>query len=136
MYWNRPRFWTYILTNWEHTVLYTGMTNHMPFRLIEHFLGLDDGFSKAYQTKYLVWHKETRYVLNAIALENEIKNLRRNGKIALIEEQNPLWHHQNEDILGNWPPTAAQIEDMFEYRRHEDLRIMKAMEIAKQRGRE
>ncbi len=112
-----------MLTNWEHTVLYTGFTNHLPFRLIEHYTGINDGFTKDYKVYYLVWLEETKYVLNAIAREKEIKNLKREYKNALVEEQNPLWHHLNEELLGNWPPTDAQVEEMLAYRKHEEERI-------------
>jgi putative endonuclease len=99
------------------------MTNHLSFRLIEHYVGINDGFSSEYNTYYLVWFEETKYVLNAIAREKEIKSWTRQRKVDLIEEVNPLWHHLNEEIVGNWPPTEAQIEDMFTYRKHEEERL-------------
>ena len=34
---NEP-YYTYILTNYNKTVLYTGVTNNLPQRLIEHYL--------------------------------------------------------------------------------------------------
>jgi hypothetical protein len=37
------RFWTYILTNWDKTVLYTGVTNNLAIRLIEHWIGIEKG---------------------------------------------------------------------------------------------
>ena len=49
---------------------------------------------------YLEWLEETKYVLNAIAREKEIKNLKREYKNALVEEQNPLWHHLNEEVVA------------------------------------
>lgn len=125
MYWNKPRFWTYILTNWEHTVLYTGMTNHLPFRLMEHYAGMADSFSSRYKTFYLVWQEETRYVNNAIELEKEIKSWKRDRKMQHIEENNPLWHHLNEDLIGNWPPSEVQLAEMRTYRRHEKARVAK-----------
>ncbi|MEO6833847.1 MAG: GIY-YIG nuclease family protein [Chitinophagaceae bacterium] len=120
-----PRFWTYILTDWRHATLYTGMTNHLPYRLIEHFVGIHNGFSNKYHTFFLVWYEETKYVLNAIAREKEIKSWTRDKKVALIEMNNPLWHHLNKDFVGNWPPNEIQIAEMKEYRRHEDERISK-----------
>ena len=112
-----------MLTNWEHTVLYTGMTNHLPFRLLEHYAEIDGGFGSRYKTFYLVWFEETKYVRNAIEREKEIKLLTRARKDALIEAQNPLWHHLNEELLGNWPPAAEQVEEMMAYRKHERTRI-------------
>ena len=120
---HQRRFWTYVLTNWEHTTLYTGMTNNLYFRLMEHYAGVADGFSSKYKTFYLVWYEETKYVLNAIALEKEIKLMSRARKEELIESMNPLWHHYNEEIVGNWPPTHEQLAAMMEHRGHEERRI-------------
>ena len=65
---SKPVFHTYMLTNFEKTVLYTGFTNNLPIRLVEHWLGLrDDAFTKTYNVHFLVWFEETHYVLNAIA---------------------------------------------------------------------
>src|SRR5690606_24417783 len=33
---------TYILTNWNKSVLYTGVTNNLPIRLVEHYIGKDN----------------------------------------------------------------------------------------------
>lgn len=111
----RPyRFWTYILTNWHKDVLYTGVTNDLATRLIEHWIGKEGCFTTRYQVYYLIWSEETKYVNNAIAREKEIKRWRRVEKEALIAEQNPEWRFCNADILGAWPPTAAQMEEVKE----------------------
>lgn len=123
-----PQFSTYILTNQNHTVLYTGFTNNLAFRLIEHWIGNERAFTTAYKTYYLVWHEETRYVLNAIALEKEIKTWMHFRKEALINSFNPGWRHLNEGILGNWPPTPEQIENMLSWRRSEDQIVRKKLE--------
>ena len=108
---DKPIFYTYMLTNFEMTVVYTGFTNNLASRVVEHWLGVkQDAFSHRYNVHYLVWFEETRYVLNAIAKENELKSMSRNQKDALITEFNPGWQFLNEHILGNWPPNEAQIE--------------------------
>jgi len=107
----RPyRFWTYILTNYNRTVLYTGMTNDLATRLVEHWIGKEGSFTTRYGVHFLVWSEETRYVNNAIAREKEIKRWHRAQKQALIAEQNPNWRFLNADVLGNWPPTPEQEE--------------------------
>jgi putative endonuclease len=105
----RPTFYTYMVTNWFKTTLYTGMTNNLAERLVGHYIGKEGSFTSQYQTYYLVWHEETKYVLNAIAREKEIKHYTRAQKEALIKEFNPEWRFLNEDVLGNWPPTEEQI---------------------------
>jgi len=107
-------FNTYILTNWRKTVLYTGVTNNLPARLIEHYIGLGSKFTSQYFAYNLVWHESTKYILNAIARENEIKHLSREDKIKLITSCNPNWKFLNLELVGNWPPSPAQIDEVKE----------------------
>lgn len=106
---NQPTFYTYILTNWNRTVIYVGCTNDIAFRLVEHWVGKEGSFTTRYKTYFLVWLQPTRYVLNAIATEKEIKLLTRAKKDALIAEFNPEWRFLNEPYLGSWPPTEEQM---------------------------
>lgn len=110
----RYRFWTYILTNWNKTVLYTGVTNDLAARLIEHWIGKEGSFTTRYKVYYLVWSEETKYILNAIDREKEIKDWIRSEKDELIKSINPAWLFWNSDVLDNWPPNAAQIEAIKE----------------------
>jgi len=107
-------FYTYILTNWERTVLYTGVTNNLAVRLIQHYMGSNNSFTSKYKVYYLVWYETSKYVLNAIAREKEIKELIRQKKNALITEFNPGWKFLNEEILGNWPPTRDQMNEVMD----------------------
>ena len=104
-----PEFYTYILTNWNKTVLYTGVSNNLPKRLVEHWNAKEDSFTAKYKVYYLVWYEKTKYILNAINYEKEIKSWTRSKKLALIEQFNPEWCFLNEGILGNWPPTKDQL---------------------------
>lgn len=107
-----PRqYCTYILTNWNRSVLYTGVTNNLPIRIVEHYIGKADAFTTRYNAFYAVWYRETKYILNAIALEKEIKKYTRAQKEALVAEFNPEWRFLNEELLGNWPPNEAQIAE-------------------------
>jgi putative endonuclease len=78
-------------------------------RLIGHYIGHEGSFSTHYKTEYLVWFEETRYVRNAIDREKEIKRFTRVQKEALISSMNPEWRFLNEEIVGNWPPSAEQM---------------------------
>ncbi len=108
------RFWTYILTNRNKTVLYTGITNDLTTRLIEHCVGKEGCFTTRYKVHYLIWSEETKYVNNAIDREKVIKKLHRADKEALIAELNPEWKFWNADIVGPWPPTPEQMEAVVE----------------------
>ena len=48
-------YWVYIMTNWDNTVLYTGVTNDLRRRGYEHREGIIDGFTKKYRVKKLVF---------------------------------------------------------------------------------
>ena len=116
----RPQFFTYILTNADRTVLYIGMTNNLAVRLIGHWIGRE-AFSSKYKTHYLVWYESTRYVLNAIDREKELKKLLRSVKETLITEFNPEWKFLNQEIVGVWPPTKAMMDEVRElYRQDPD----------------
>jgi putative endonuclease len=71
--------------------LYTGVTNNLERRIIEHRQALIPGFTARYRIFRLVHFEEFGNVRDAIAREKEIKALRREKKVWLIERRNPLW---------------------------------------------
>jgi len=103
---NTRQYHTYIVTNYQKTVLYVGMTNNLEQRVIEHYLdrGNDKTFTGRYNAFYLLYYECTQYVNNAIAREKEIKGWSRKKKVALIESFNPQWKFLNYELLGEWPP--------------------------------
>jgi putative endonuclease len=99
-------FYTYILTNYERKILYTGVTNDLDRRLHEHYFGTDqkESFTGKYKCFYLVWFERHQYVNHAIEREKEIKGWTRDKKIKLIEEENPNWIFLNSEVM-EWPLT-------------------------------
>ena len=99
-------YYTYILTNKSKTVLYTGMTNNLEQRIIEHYLDRVEKkhFTGKYNCHFLVFYEVHEYVNNAIAREKEIKGWLRVKKENLIVKFNPGWKFLNEELLGEWPP--------------------------------
>ena len=89
-------YWVYILANWDHSVLYIGVTNDLTRRLYEHKNGLHEGFTKKYRVTNLVYFEQTSDVNAAIAREKQLKGWRREKKIALIEQMNPEWNDLSE----------------------------------------
>jgi putative endonuclease len=71
--------------------LYTGVTNNLERRVNEHKSGAVPGFTKRYKVDRLVYFQVTNDIGAAIAAEKQIKGLLRPRKIALIEQENPLW---------------------------------------------
>jgi putative endonuclease len=109
MFVNARQYCVYIVTNYKKTVLYTGVTNNLEQRIIEHYLdrGHTKTFTGRYNAFYLLYYECTQYVNNAIAREKEIKGWSKKKKIELINSFNPQWKFLNHELLGEWPPTQA-----------------------------
>ena len=107
MVYNNRQYYVYTLTNYQKTVLYTGVTNNLEQRIIEHYLGKGNvkTFTGKYNCFYLVYYEYTQYVNNAILREKEIKGWSRKKKEELIGSFNPSWKFLNHEIVGEWPPT-------------------------------
>lgn len=85
-------------------VLYTGVTNNLDRRILQHRQGDIPSFSQRYRAIRLVYHERLGDIRSAIAREKQIKGWRRARKIALIESINPSWRDLAEAVL---PPRAA-----------------------------
>lgn len=82
----------YILTNKGRTVLYTGVTNSLYRRMLEHKDKLIEGFTKKYNVDLLVYYEFFDNIGDAIFREKMIKKKSRRGKIILIESMNKDWN--------------------------------------------
>ena len=67
-------YYVYILSNWDDSVLYIGVTGNLLRRLYEHQNGLVDGFTKQYNIHKLVYYETTNDVYSAISREKQLKN--------------------------------------------------------------
>jgi putative endonuclease len=94
---NRTYF-VYILTNKNHTVLYTGVTNNLSRRVWEHKEKMDAGFTKWYNASKLVYCEEFGDVRDAIVREKQIKGGSRQKKIDLINSVNRVWRDLYEEF--------------------------------------
>lgn len=82
-------YYTYITTNPTKKVLYTGMTNDLAQRMIEHYLnrGQPKTFAGKYYCYLLVYYEEYQWVHDAMAREKEIKGWTREaGSILEIQQ--------------------------------------------------
>ena len=86
-------YFVYIITNPRKTVLYTGVTNDLRTRLQQHYSnrGKRETFAGRYFCYKLLYFERFSDVKQAIEREKEIKDLTRQKKEALINEQNPQW---------------------------------------------
>ncbi|HXQ25932.1 MAG TPA: GIY-YIG nuclease family protein [Candidatus Acidoferrales bacterium] len=92
-------YYVYILAS-ASGVLYTGVTNNLQRRVIQHRLKLVPGFTKKYNVTKLVHFEVFGHVTMAIAREKQIKAWTRKKREALIESKNPGWM----DLSAEWYP--------------------------------
>ena len=91
-------YYVYILTNKSNT-LYTGITNNLERRLLEHEFRLHKGsFAAKYNINKLIYYQEFSDPEEAIAAEKRIKGWIRMKKMALIKTINPEFKNLLEDL--------------------------------------
>jgi putative endonuclease len=78
--------------------LYTGVTNSIYERALQHKSGDIDGFTKKYHINRLVYYEIFEHIGNAIAREKQIKAWTRAKRLALIKSMNPTW----QDLAESW----------------------------------
>jgi putative endonuclease len=84
------KFYVYILTNKNRTVLYTGVTNNLHQRLFQHKNKANpSSFTAKYNAEFLVYYEKFGWIHQAIEREKEIKLMNRNVKLDLIRKVNP-----------------------------------------------
>ena len=85
------QYCVYIMTNKRNTVLYTGVTNDLQRRVLEHKSGEGSKFTSKYNINKLVFFEVTDEINAAITREKQIKAGSRQKKIDLINNMNPEW---------------------------------------------
>ena len=78
--------------------LYTGVTNNLERRVLQHRRKLVPGFTSRYEINRLVYYETFGDVRAAINRETEIKGWLRARKVALIESANRDW----KDLSDGW----------------------------------
>ena len=88
----------YILTNYNETTFYTGVTGNLQKRIWEHKNKVVEGFTKKYNVDRLVYYELTENVETALNREKQLKRWHRQWKINLIKEMNPEF----KDLSEQW----------------------------------
>ncbi len=88
----------YILTNSHNTTLYTGVTNNLYRRVLEHKSGEGSQFANRYNLTKLVYFEVTSDINAAINREKQIKAGSRKKKDDLINSVNPDWKDLFEEL--------------------------------------
>lgn len=97
---SKPGF-IYIVTNRNHTVLYTGVTGNLPRRILQHKNHIyARSFTKRYSADKLVYYEQFDHIMDAINREKQVKAGSRQDKLDLINRMNPEWDDLYEKIAA------------------------------------
>lgn len=88
----------YILTNYNETTFYIGVTGNLQKRIWEHKNNVVEGFTKQYNVDKLVYYEITNDVESALNREKQLKRWHRDWKINLIKGMNPEFR----DLALDW----------------------------------
>ena len=78
---NNKTYYVYILASKRNGTLYTGVTNYLLRRVLEHKDKIIKGFTAKYGVDKLVYYESHNYINNAIQRESNIKLGNGNGKL-------------------------------------------------------
>lgn len=88
----------YIMTNYQETTFYIGVTSDLEKRVWEHKNKVVEGFTNKYNINKLVYFELTDSIETAIIREKQLKNWHRDWKINLIKTINPEF----KDLSLEW----------------------------------
>lgn len=89
----------YMLTNFQHTVLYIGVTSNLRQRIYQHQTKeFKNSFAARYNCEILVWYQFFSRIEDAISREKQLKAGSRKNKENLIHTSNPGWNDLSHAI--------------------------------------
>ena len=89
----------YILASQRNGTLYIGVTSNLIQRVYQHKNHLVQGFTAQYNVNLLVWYELHPTMESAIGKEKQLKKWNRQGKMRLIEANNPTWRDLWSEIM-------------------------------------
>jgi len=92
------RFYIYIMTDEQHSLLYTGRTSNLNRRVSQHRSGNGGVFTRRYNLVKLVYYEPVEDILAARQREKQIKRSSKKMRLGLIESMNPLWQDLYEQV--------------------------------------
>ena len=84
-------YYVYMMTNWNNSVLYVGVTGNLVRRVAEHINKEAPSFTQKYNLNKLVYYEEFSDVRQAIYREKQLKGWNRSKKNGLVNNFNPEW---------------------------------------------
>jgi putative endonuclease len=85
------QFCVYIMTNEQHSLLYTGRTGNLKRRIAQHRSGNGGVFTRRYSLIKLVFYEMVEDNGAARLREKQIKRGSKKQRMGLIEKMNPEW---------------------------------------------
>ncbi|MBQ8458743.1 GIY-YIG nuclease family protein [bacterium] len=85
----QKQYYVYILTNYNNTTFYIGVTDNLLRRLHEHKNKITKGFSAKYNLNKLIYFECTNFIEDALNREKQLKNWHRDWKLNLVKSTNP-----------------------------------------------
>jgi putative endonuclease len=94
--------WIYIMTNYEKTTLYIGVTSNLRSRIYDHQNKIyPDSFTAKYNLIYCVYYEDFLSIEEAINREKQLKKWSRLKKETLINNFNKDWNDLTE-VINEW----------------------------------
>ena len=85
------QFCVYIMTDEQHTLLYTGRTGNLKRRVAQHKSGNGGVFTRRYSLFKLVYYEALPDAGAARLREKQIKRSSKKQRLSLINRMNPEW---------------------------------------------
>ena len=92
------QFCVYIMTDEQHTLLYTGRTGNLKRRVAQHRSGNGSVTTRRHSLIKLVYFEVAEDALTAKLREKQIKRGSKKKRLSLIEGMNPQWADLYEQI--------------------------------------
>jgi putative endonuclease len=91
----------YIMTNYQRTVLYIGVTSDLSVRIIQHQTKFYyKSFTAKYNLSTCIYYEFYPSIEEAIAREKQLKKWNRQKKEVLINFKNKSWNDLSPEILS------------------------------------
>jgi putative endonuclease len=88
---DNTQFYVYIMTDEQHSLLYTGRTSNLKRRMAQHRSGNGGVFTRRYSLFKLVYYEAVPDVGAARLRERQIKRGGKKQRLSLINNLNPGW---------------------------------------------
>ena len=90
--------YTYLISNKNRTVIYTGVSSNIEHRMLRHKAGRGSVFATRYHLTDLMYYERIHGMMNAINREKQLKRWHKEWKWNLVKSVNP----ELNDLAADW----------------------------------